>query len=80
MLAFVRFISYALRPLRRLKITNICQQIHQTSVKMEAWGGPGGSWGRSWRHSGSKTAQSSKNFDKVTWSTPSPGAQLGAKI
>ena len=48
---------------------------------MEAWGGPGGSWGRPGSHFGPKTAQSSKNLEKVTWRTPPPrGAKLGAKI
>ena len=50
------------------------------SIKMETWGGPGGSWGSSWRHLGPKSAQSSKNLKKVTSRTPSPGAKLGAKI
>ena len=38
--------------------------------KPEPWGGPGGSWGRFWRHFGPKTAQSSKILEKVTWRTP----------
>ena len=47
---------------------------------METWGGPGGSWGGSWRPLGPKTAQSSQKVEKVNPSTPPPGAKLGAKI
>ena len=44
-----------------------------TSIKMEAWGDPGGSWGSTWRHLGAKSAQSSKNLKKVTSRTPPLG-------
>ena len=48
----------------------IYQKSDQKSVQMEAWGGPGGSWGRPGSHFGPKAAQSSKNLEKVTWRTP----------
>ncbi len=80
MLAFFRCPSYVIWPSRCLNSTKIVSKVYQKSVKMEAWGGSGGSWGSSWRHLGPKTAQSSKKLEKVSSSTLPQGPSWEPKF
>ena len=49
---------------KRAKIIKITFQNTHKSLKIEVWGGPGGSRGRSWSHFGPRAAQDSKKAEK----------------
>ena len=55
-------------------------EINRKARKSDAWGGPGGSWGRSGDQVGSKGRPETKKRRKRTWRTPPPGTRLGSKF
>ena len=63
---------------KRAKIIKITCQNTEKSQKIEVWGGPGGSRGRSWGHFGPRAAQERKKAEKHELG-PSPGSPNGPK-